>query len=91
MVKDQRTDYKRAFNEKNYARLNITIPIAQKQAVEAHAASKGKSVNGLVNDLLREYMGLTDAQWKSKPTQPIELPDLDPLGDLEGNNETGVE
>lgn len=83
MVKDQRTDYKRAFNEKNYARLNITIPITQKQAVEAHASSKGKSVNGLVNDLLREDMGLTEAQWKSKPTQPDELPDLDPLGDLE--------
>ena len=40
MVKDQRTDYKRAFNEKNYARLNITIPKGQKQAVEAHAKSK---------------------------------------------------
>lgn len=80
MVKDQRTDYKRAFNEKNYARLNITIPIAQKQAVEAHAASKGESVNGLVNALLRADMGLSEAQWKEKPDA---LPELDPLADLD--------
>lgn len=67
MVKDARTDYKRAYNEKNYARLNITIPIARKQAVEAHAASKGESVNGLVNALLRADMGLTEAEWKAVP------------------------
>lgn len=66
MVKDNRTDYKRAYNEKNYARLNITIPIAQKQAVEAHAASKGESVNGLVNALLREDMGLSEGEWKAQ-------------------------
>lgn len=46
--------------------LKIRIPGGQKQAVEAHAASKGESVNGLVNDLLREDMGLTEAQWKGK-------------------------
>lgn len=84
MVKDQRTDYKRAFNEKNYARLNITIPIAKKQAVEAHAASKGKSINALVNDLLREDMGLSEAQWKEKQqAQPDTLPELDPLAELD--------
>lgn len=66
MVKDNRTDYKRAYNEKNYARLNITIPIARKQAVEAHAASKGESVNGLVNALLREDMGLSEGEWKAQ-------------------------
>lgn len=65
MVKDARTDYKRAYNEKNYARLNITIPIARKQAVEAHAASKGESVNGLVNALLRADMGLSESEWKA--------------------------
>lgn len=71
--------------------LKIRLPGGQKQAVEAHAASKGKSVNGLVNDLLREDMGLSEAQWKTKPTQPDELPDLDLLGELEGNDATGIE
>lgn len=65
-VNQKRTDQKRAYNEKNYARLAITIPIAQKQAVEAHAASKGESVNGLVNALLREDMGLSEGEWKAQ-------------------------
>ena len=65
-VNQKRTDQKRAYNEKNYARLNIVIPIAQKQAVEAHAASKGESVNGLVNALLREDMGLSEGEWKAQ-------------------------
>lgn len=64
-VNQKRTDQKRAYNEKNYARLNIVIPKGQKQAVEAHAASKGESVNGLVNALLREDMGLSEDEWKS--------------------------
>ena len=51
----------------NYARISITIPKAQKQAVEAHAKAKGESVNGLVNALLRENMGLSEAEWKGNP------------------------
>lgn len=63
----EKTNYKRAYNEKNYSRLAITIPISQKEAVEDHASSKGQSVNGLVNDLLREDMGLSLEDWKGKP------------------------
>ena len=58
------TASKRAYNEKAYARLAITIPKAQKQAVEAHAQRRGSSVNGLVNELLRADMGLSEAEWK---------------------------
>lgn len=71
---------KNRYNAKAYDQLPIRIPKGQKQAVEAHAASKGKSVNGLVNDLLRADMGLSEAQWKEKPDT---LPELDPLADLE--------
>lgn len=78
------TRAKNKYNSANYDSLRIVVPKGQKQAVEAHAAGKGKSVNGLVNDLLREDMGLSEAQWKGKPQeQPDALPDLDPLGDLE--------
>ena len=65
MAKKQ-TAWTRAYNEKAYARLAITIPKAQKQAVEAHAQSKGRSVNGLVNDLLRADMGLSETEWKKQ-------------------------
>ena len=50
--------------KENYARLNIKIPKAQREAVEAHAQGKGQSVNGLVNALLRDDMGLTEGEWK---------------------------
>ena len=56
----------------NYARISITIPKAQKQAVEAHAKAKGQSVNGLVNALLREDMELSEAEWKSGPMERAE-------------------
>lgn len=46
--------------------LKIRIPKGQKQAVEAHAASKGESVNGLVNALLRADMGLSEGEWKAQ-------------------------
>ena len=52
------------YNAANYASLRIVIPKGQKQAVEAHASSKGQSVNGLVNALLRADMGLTEDEWK---------------------------
>lgn len=60
----KQTEWTRAFNEKAYDRLAITIPKGQKQAVEAHAESKGESVNGLVNALLRADMGLSEHEWK---------------------------
>lgn len=67
MQKKKDTDYKRAFNEKTYERLAITIPKGRKAAVEAHAKQKGESVNGLVNSLLRADMALTEAEWKQPP------------------------
>lgn len=62
--RNRQTAYKQAYNEKAYARLAITIPKAREEAVKAHAKSKGESVNGLVNALLRADMGLSDADWK---------------------------
>jgi len=35
------TDYKRAFNEKTYDRISVTIPKGQKQAVEAMQRARG--------------------------------------------------
>ena len=60
------TDYKRQYNEKAYDRLAITIPKGLKGAVDAHAKSKGKTVNGLVNELLRADMGVSEEDWKAK-------------------------
>ena len=65
MPKASTTEYKRAFCENAYARISVTIPKAQESAVKAHAKEKGGgSVNGLINRLLREDMGLTVEEWK---------------------------
>ena len=64
MHKPGTTDYKRERNAALYDRLNIVIPKGLKWAVEAHAKRKGESVNGLVNELLRADMGLSEDEWK---------------------------
>ena len=58
--------------KENYARLNIKVPKVQEAAVKAHAESKGQSVNGLVNELLRVDMGLTEEEWKAKHVEELE-------------------
>lgn len=64
MVKKQ-TEWSRAYNEKAYDRLAITIPKGRKADVEAAAKAQGyKSINGLVNGLLRAAAGLTEEEWK---------------------------
>ena len=53
----------------NYDSLRIVVPKGRKTAVEAHAKSKGESVNGLVNALLRADMGLSEDEWKQPPEE----------------------
>ena len=59
---------KQRYNEKAYDRLSITIPKGRKAAVEAHAQSKGESINGLVNALLRADMGPVSYTHLTLPT-----------------------
>ena len=59
-----RTKANRKYNEKAYDRLAITIPKGKKSTVEEYAKSKGESVNGLVNSLLRAAIGLSEEEWK---------------------------
>lgn len=65
----KQTEWTRAFNEKAYDRLAITIPKGRKADVEAHAKAKGESINGLVNNLLRADLGMTEEEWKERPTE----------------------
>ena len=62
----KQTQWTRAFNEKAYDRISITIPKGRKSDVDAHAKSKGKSINGLVNALLMGDMGLSVDEWKKQ-------------------------
>ena len=52
------------WNAKAYDDLRVRIPKGRKAAVEAYALSQDDSVNGLINTLLREAIGMTEAEWK---------------------------
>lgn len=62
----KQTNWTRAFNERAYDRLAITVPKGRKDDIEARVKSEGKSINGMVNILLRDYLGFTDAEWKER-------------------------
>lgn len=57
---------KKRYNDKAYDRLGVTIPKGRKADVEAYAEARGGSVNGLINDLLRGELGMTDRQWRAR-------------------------
>ena len=56
------------YNASAYDRLNLVIPKGQKAALEAFAKSKGESVNGLINRLIKAAMGLND-DWEPIPEE----------------------
>ena len=55
---------KNRYNAKAYDRIQLVIPKGRKEDIEAHAKSKGQSVNGLINALLRADMGIGEEEWK---------------------------
>lgn len=76
----KQTEWSRAYNEKAYDRLSITIPKGQKATVEAHAKEAGESINQYTQRALLARMGLS--AWPAVEEENT-LPELDPLGDLE--------
>ena len=51
-------------NAKAYDDLRIRIPKGRKADVEAYAKAQGESVNALVNNFLRNAVGLSEEDWK---------------------------
>jgi len=52
------------YNAKTYDEMKIRVPKGRKAEVEAYAKSQGESVNGLVNNFLRNALGVTESEWK---------------------------
>ncbi len=57
------------WNRQNYDSLLVRLPKGRKNDIEAHAQSKGLSVNGLVGELLRADLNMTEEEWKRKPDE----------------------
>ena len=49
---------------KKYDRIQLVVPKGRKADIEAFAKSKGESVNGLMNLLLCQSMGISIEYWK---------------------------
>lgn len=45
--------------------IKVRMPKGRKATVEALAAEREQSVNGLINELLRVAAGLTEDEWKA--------------------------
>ena len=56
----------------NYDEIKVRVPKGRRKTIEAFAKKHGQSVNGLVNELLRSNIGLTEAQWNEKSTDDEE-------------------
>lgn len=57
------------WNRQNYDSLLVRLPKGRKNDIETHAQSKGLSVNGLVGELLRADLNMTEEEWKRKPDE----------------------
>ena len=48
----------------NYDEIKVRVPKGRKADVDAYAKEHNGSINGLVNGLLREVLGMTEEEWK---------------------------
>ena len=60
------TEYKNKYNKDNYDALRIVVPKGKREAIDVYAKAHGETINGIVNRLLREEMGLTKEQWRER-------------------------
>ena len=49
---------------KRYDRIQLVVPKGRKNDIDEFAKAQGESVNGLMNTLLREAMGMSEEEWK---------------------------
>lgn len=56
---------KNRYNAKAYDQLPIRVPKGRKAAIDEYAKARGESVNGLVNNVLREMLGMSEEEWKA--------------------------
>lgn len=69
---EARKEGNKKWDSKNLDRISIAIPKGRKATVEACAKERGESVNGLVNALLMDVAGLTEAEWKQPAADLLE-------------------
>ena len=70
-LSDARKRANKKWNDENmakkYDRIQLVVPKGRKADIEGYAKQRGESVNGLMNTLLQEALGLTEDEWKKAP------------------------
>ena len=56
----------------NYDELKIRVPKGRKKEIDARAKERGESINSLVNGFFREFLGMTEEEWKRTADEPGE-------------------
>ena len=51
-----KTEYKNQWQKENVDRINLTVPKGQKAEIQAHAETRGESLNGFVKRAIAETM-----------------------------------
>ena len=64
MEKKRKAKWQNDYIARTYDRINLTVPKGRKATLEARANEKGESVNGYINGLIREDVGLSESEWK---------------------------
>ncbi len=54
------------WNKKTYDQVAFRVPKGRKETLEQRAQETGESVNGYLNRLIRDDLGLSEAQWKTR-------------------------
>ena len=66
------SEVKARWNAKAYDQVAVTVPKGRRKTMADYAAGKGESVNGLINRLLMQEIGLTPEEWKKPPETAAE-------------------
>lgn len=56
----KQTEWTRAYNEKAYDRIALSVKKGRREQIRAHAAGNGESINGYINRLIEQDMQFTD-------------------------------
>lgn len=71
-MSDARKRANKKWNDENqakrYDRIQLVVPKGRKNDIDEYAKVRGESVNGLMNALLREALGISEEDWK-RPTE----------------------
>ena len=71
-------EYKNKWITEKYDRVNLTIPKGKKEALQAHAADKGESLNGFVNRAIDNQIE-RDLKGDSHILSPVDKDILSPI------------